>query len=168
MFCAILCAACQIDLKRIIAYGSISHMSLVSLCIFLGTQAGLESAMLMMLGHGFVSSALFILIGGLYERFHSRNVRYYGGLYRLLPHFGIFFLLFILFDIGVPGSPAFVAEFLAFVSVTQESLLLAIFLSLPVIIGAGVSLLLCSRVLFGMNEYRYFNSFNSNITNFTY
>jgi len=168
MLCAVLCAACQIDLKRIIAYGSVGHMSLVTLCIFLGTQAGLESAMIMMLGHGFVSSALFILIGGLYERYHSRNVRYYGGLYQLLPRFGTFFLFFILFDIGVPGSPAFIAEFLAIVSVTQESLLLAIFMSVPIIIGAGVSLLLCSRVIFGMNERRYFNSLQTTVTNFTY
>lgn len=168
MLCAILCAACQIDLKRIIAYGSISHMALVTLCIFLGTQAGLESAMIMMLGHGFVSSALFILVGGLYERYHSRNVRYYGGLYRTLPKFGTFFFLFILFDIGVPGSPSFVAELLAFISLTQQSIMLAFFMALPTIIGAGVSLLLCSRVLFGLNERRYYTSFQTLVTNFSY
>lgn len=168
MLCAILCAACQIDLKRIIAYGSISHMALVTLCIFLGTQAGLESAMIMMLGHGFVSSALFILVGGLYERYHSRNVRYYGGLYRTLPKFGTFFFLFILFDIGVPGSPSFVAELLAFISLTQQSIMLAFFMAIPTIIGAGVSLLLCSRVLFGLNERRYYTSFQTLVTNFSY
>ena len=68
-----------------------------------------KGAMIMMLGHGFVSSGLFILIGSLYERYHTRNIRYYGGLYKLLPRFGTLFLLFVLFDIGVPGSPAFVA-----------------------------------------------------------
>lgn len=168
MLFAILCAACQIDLKRIIAYGSVSHMSLVTLCIFLGTQSGLESAMIMMLGHGFVSSGLFILIGSLYERYHTRNIRYYGGLYKLLPRFGTLFLLFVLFDIGVPGSPAFVAEFIALVSITQESVVLAILCSIPIIIGAGVSLLLASRVLFGFNEKRYLVSLPTQFTNFLY
>ena len=168
MLCAILCAACQIDLKRIIAYGSISHMGLVTLCIFLGSQAGLEAAMVMMLGHGFVSSALFILVGGLYERYHSRNVRYYGGLYKTLPRFGTLMFCFILFDIGVPGSPSFVAEWLAFISVVQESVALAVIMSIPVIIGAGVSLLVCSRVLFGLNERRYYTSFQTMLMNFAY
>ena len=163
-----MCAACQLDLKRIIAYGSVSHMGLVTLCIFLGTQAGLESAMIMMLGHGFVSSALFILIGGLYERYHSRNVRYYGGLYRVLPRFGTFFLLFVLLDIGIPGSPSFVAESLAFVAVVQESFFLSLFLVGPILLGVGVSLLVCSRVLFGLNEHRCFLTHETFILNFLY
>lgn len=168
MFISMMCAACQLDLKRIIAYGSVSHMGLVTLCIFLGTQAGLESAMIMMLGHGFVSSALFILVGGLYERYHSRNVRYYGGLYRVLPRFGTFFLLFVLLDIGIPGSPSFVAEFLAFVAVVQESFFLSLFLVGPILLGVGVSLLVCSRVLFGLNEHRYFLTHETFILNFLY
>ena len=159
MCTAFLSAACQIDLKRIIAYGSIGHMSFVTLCIFWGTQASVESAMLMMLGHGFVSSALFILVGGLYERFHSRNIRYYGGLYRFLPSFGFFFLVFVLFDIGIPFSPSFVAEIIGLVALVQSSLLIAILSVFPMILAVGVSLLFCARILFGLNEKRYFTNF---------
>lgn len=163
-----MCAACQLDLKRIIAYGSISHMGLVTLCIFLGTQAGLESAMIMMLGHGFVSSALFILVGGLYERYHSRNVRYYGGLYRVLPQYGTFFLLFVLLDIGIPGSPSFVAEFIAFIAVVQESFFLSLLLIGPILMGVGVSLIVCSRVLFGLNDQKYFLTYETIYVNFLF
>jgi len=168
MLVSMMCAACQLDLKRIIAYGSISHMGLVTLCIFLGTQAGLESAMIMMLGHGFVSSALFILVGGLYERYHSRNVRYYGGLYRVLPQYGTFFLLFVLLDIGIPGSPSFVAEFIAFIAVVQESFFLSLLLIGPILMGVGVSLLVCSRVLFGLNDQKYFLTYETIYVNFLF
>lgn len=157
MFAAMLAAACQIDLKRIIAYGSISHMGLVTFCIFLNNSLGLKASFIMMIGHGFVSSALFILVGGLYERFHTRNLRYFGGLYRALPQWGLFFLLFSLFDIGIPTSPSFVAELLGVISVTQVSLILTILFIIPVIIGVGVVLLVLTRILYGDSELNYFN-----------
>jgi len=85
MFFAITVACCQLDLKKLIAYGSISHMSIVAIAIFTTTLMGLESSIIMMLGHAFVSSALFILIGALYDKTGSRNIRYYGGLFLILP-----------------------------------------------------------------------------------
>ena len=124
--------------------------------------------MLMMLGHGFVSSALFILVGGLYERFHSRNIRYYGGLYRFLPSFGFFFLTFVLFDIGVPFSPSFIAEIIGLVALVQSSLVIATLSVFPMILAVGVSLIFCARVLFGLNEKRYFNNYSQMYMSFYY
>lgn len=167
MIFALFSAACQIDLKRIIAYGSVSHMAFVTLCIFLGNLGGLESAVLMMLGHGFVSSSLFLLIGILYERGHTRNIRYYAGLYKVAG-FGFYFLFFILCDIGIPFTPSFIAEFIGFMAMIQVSILLAIFVSFPIILGVVISLVLAARVLFGLNDSRYFTNKPRILTNFLY
>jgi len=167
MIFSLFSAACQIDLKRIIAYGSVSHMAFVTLCIFLGNLGGLESAVLMMLGHGFVSSSLFLLVGILYERGHTRNIRYYAGLYKIAG-FGFYFLFFILCDIGIPFSPSFISEFIGFMAIIQVSIFLAIFVSFPIILGVVISLILAARVLFGLNDSRYFTNKPRILTNFLY
>jgi NADH:ubiquinone oxidoreductase subunit 4 (subunit M) len=167
MLFSLFSAACQIDLKRIIAYGSVSHMAFVTLCIFLGNLGGLESAVLMMLGHGFVSSSLFLLIGILYERGHTRNIRYYAGLYKIAG-FGFYFLFFILCDIGIPFSPSFISEFIGFMAIIQVSIFLAVFVSFPIILGVVISLILAARVLFGLNDSRYFTNKPRILNNFLY
>ena len=167
MLFSLFSAACQIDLKRIIAYGSVSHMAFVTLCIFLGNLGGLESAVLMMLGHGFVSSSLFLLVGILYERGHTRNIRYYAGLYKVAG-FGFYFLFFILCDIGIPFTPSFISEFIGFMAIIQVSLILAIFVSFPIILGVVISLILAARILFGLNDSRYFTNKPRILSNFLY
>lgn len=159
---------CQLDLKKIIAYGSVSHMGFVTLCLFLNNSWGLNAAILMMVGHGFVSSALFILIGVVYERYHTRNLRYYSGLFFALPSVGMFLFIFFLFDIGVPGSPAFFAEFLGIIGVTHISLLLTFLFILPMICGVAATLILVNRILFSSGDERYFSTINSIFLNILY
>ena len=101
----------QTDLKRIIAYTSVAHMNLVMLGIFSFNVIGLEGAILQSLSHGFVSSALFLLIGVIYDRHHTRMVKYYSGLVHTMPIFSIIFLIFTMANIALPGTSSFVGEF---------------------------------------------------------
>jgi len=117
---ASLTALRQVDMKRIIAYSSIAHMSLAVLGVFANNIQGLQGAMYLMLAHGFVSSALFLLIGVLYDRYHSRFIRHYGGLAQVMPMYAIFFLLFTLANIGFPLTYNFLSEFLVFAAVFRE------------------------------------------------
>jgi NADH-quinone oxidoreductase subunit M len=107
----------QIDLKRIIAYSSIAHMNLAVLGIFTNNNFGLDGSIFLMIGHGITSSALFFLIGILYDRYHTRLVRYYGGLISLMPLGGTFLLIFTLGNIGFPGTSNFIGEFLILLGV---------------------------------------------------
>ena len=102
----------QTDLKRLIAYTSVAHMNLVMIGLFTGTVIGVEAAILQSLSHGFVSSALFLIIGVLYDRWHSRVVKYYGGLTHTMPIFIIIFLFFTMANLGLPGTSSFIGEFL--------------------------------------------------------
>ena len=102
----------QTDLKRLIAYTSVAHMNLVMIGLFTGTVIGIEAAILQSLSHGFVSSALFLIIGVLYDRWHTRGVKYYGGLTHTMPIFIIIFLFFTMANLGLPGTSSFVGEFL--------------------------------------------------------
>jgi len=105
----------QIDLKKIIAYSSVAHMNYALLGLFTNNTQGIEGSLFFMLGHGVVSSGLFLSIGLLYDRYHTRNLLYYGGLVQTMPIFSIFFLLFTLANIGLPGTVNFVGEFLVLV-----------------------------------------------------
>jgi NADH-quinone oxidoreductase subunit M len=105
----------QIDLKKIIAYSSVAHMNFALLGFFVNNSQGLEGSLYIMLGHGVVSSALFLCIGMLYDRYHTRNILYYGGLVQVMPIFSIFFLIFTLTNVGLPGTVNFVGEFLILV-----------------------------------------------------
>tara|TARA_R110001592_G_scaffold326921_1_gene607930 strand:- start:4892 stop:5290 length:399 start_codon:yes stop_codon:yes gene_type:complete len=102
----------QIDLKKIIAYSSVAHMNFALLGFFLNNSQGFEGSLYLMLGHGLVSSALFLTIGILYDRYHTRNILYYGGLVQMMPIFSIFFFFFTLGNIGFPSTVNFVGEFL--------------------------------------------------------
>jgi len=105
----------QIDLKKIIAYSSVAHMNFALLGLFTNNSQGIEGSLFFMLGHGVVSSALFLCIGMLYDRYHTRNLLYYGGLVQVMPIFSIFFLVFTLANLGLPGMVNFVGEFLVLI-----------------------------------------------------
>jgi NADH:ubiquinone oxidoreductase subunit 4 (subunit M) len=105
----------QIDLKKIIAYSSVVHMNFALLGLFTNTTFGIEGSLFFMLGHGIVSSGLFLCVGILYDRYHTRNILYYGGLVQTMPIFSTFFLIFTLANLGLPGMVNFIGEFLVLV-----------------------------------------------------
>jgi proton-translocating NADH-quinone oxidoreductase chain M len=160
---ASLTAIKQTDLKKIIAYSSIAHMNLVVLGLFSGNVLGLEASILQSVSHGFVSSALFFLIGILYTRYHSRLLFYYGGLSQVMPLYSIFFLFFTLSNIALPGTSSFVGEFLLLLGIFQENFFCAILGGFSVILSGAYSLWLYNRVVFG-NLKTVFLSFYSDLS----
>jgi len=126
----------QTDLKRIIAYTSVAHMNLVVLGLFSFNQIGILGAIIQSLSHGFVASALFLLIGVVYDRHHTRMVKYYSGLAHVMPIFSVIFLIFTMANIGLPGTSSFVGEFLLFSGVLKANTLVA-FLSASGMVFSG-------------------------------
>jgi proton-translocating NADH-quinone oxidoreductase chain M len=149
----------QIDMKRIIAYSSIAHMNLAMLGIFTNNFLGIEGSIYMMIAHGLVSGALFYSVGLLYDRYHTRLVRYYRGLAIYMPLFAIFFLFFTLSNIAFPGSANFIAELLVFTGIMDINPFLAIIASLGLFLSASYSIWLYNRVCFGATT-SYITSFN--------
>nr|QWK44927.1 NADH dehydrogenase subunit 4 [Pseudochorda nagaii] len=139
----------QTDMKRLIAYTSVAHMNLVMIGLFTGTVIGVEAAILQSLSHGFVSSALFLIIGVLYDRWHSRVVKYYGGLTHTMPIFITFFLFFTMANLGLPGTSSFVGEFLLLVSAFEANATACFFAATSMILGGGYSLWLFNRIAYG-------------------
>jgi len=139
----------QTDLKRLIAYTSVAHMNLVMIGLFTGTVIGIEAALLQSLSHGFVSSALFLIIGVLYDRWHSRVVKYYGGLTHTMPIFITIFLFFTMANLGLPGTSSFVGEFLLLVSAFEANTTACFFAATSMILGGGYSLWLFNRIAYG-------------------
>lgn len=139
----------QTDLKRLIAYTSVAHMNLVMIGLFTGTVIGVEAAILQSLSHGFVSSALFLIIGVLYDRWHSRVVKYYGGLTHTMPIFIIIFLFFTMANLGLPGTSSFIGEFLLLVSAFEANSTACFFAATSMILGGGYSLWLFNRIAYG-------------------
>jgi NADH:ubiquinone oxidoreductase subunit 4 (subunit M) len=139
----------QTDLKRVIAYSSIAHMNLVTLGIFSFNTLGLEGAILQSISHGFVSGGMFLLIGILYNRYHSRFLFYYGGLVHLMPIFTAFFLIFTIANIALPGTSSFVGEFLLLSGVFKTNIIVCFISALGVILCGTYSLWLSNRMLFG-------------------
>lgn len=129
----------QIDLKRIIAYSSVSHMNLTMLGLFSRTQQGIEGAIYLMVAHGVVSAALFFCIGVLYDRHHSRLLRYFGGLVKVMPLFSSFFLAFSLANMGFPGTANFPGELGTFQGIFNENPTTAAFSALAIVLGAVYS-----------------------------
>lgn len=152
----------QTDLKKIIAYSSIAHMNLVVLGVFSGNILGIEASILQSISHGYVSSALFFLVGMVYNRYHSRLLQYYGGLLFVMPIYASFFLFFTLSNIALPGTSSFVGEFLLLTSIFQENFLCSIFAGLSVILSGAYSLWLYNRVVFG-NFKSKFLSFSNDL-----
>lgn len=139
----------QTDLKRIVAYSSIAHMNIVVLGLFSFNIIGLSGAILQSISHGFVSGALFLLIGIVYNIYHTRHIIYYGGLTHLMPLYSVFFLLFTLANIALPTTSSFVGEFIIFLGLYKINKFCSVISVLSVIVSAVYSLWVCNRILFG-------------------
>ena len=146
---ASLSAIRQTDLKRIIAYSSVAHMNLVTLGIFSFNTIGIEGSILQSISHGFVSGAMFLLVGILYDRYHSRFLYYYGGLVHMMPVYSVFLLIFTMANIALPGTSSFVGEFLLLLGIYKTNILSSIIGALGVILCGAYSLWLYNRIIFG-------------------
>jgi NADH-quinone oxidoreductase subunit M len=144
-----LVALIQEDMKKLIAYSSVAHMGFVTLGIFTVTQQGIEGSIIQMISHGLVSAALFLCVGVVYDRMHSRLISTYGGLVSVMPKYSILFMLFTLAALGLPGTSGFIGEFLILMGAFKDNFLVAVIGSLGVILGAAYMLWLYRRVVFG-------------------
>jgi NADH-quinone oxidoreductase subunit M len=144
-----LVAMVQPDAKKLIAYSSVSHLGFVMLGIFSGTMAGLQGSIIQMVNHGLSTGALFLLVGMIYERRHTRLIADYGGLWRQVPLFAAFFLVVTFSSIGLPGLNGFVGEFLILLGAFETQRTFAVLAALGVILGAVYMLWLYQRLMFG-------------------
>ena len=144
-----LVALMQDDMKKLIAYSSVAHMGFVTIGIFSLTKQGLEGSIVQMLSHGLISAALFLCVGVVYDRMHSRMISSYGGLANIMPKYAFVFMIFTLAALGLPGTSGFVGEFLVLVGVFQINMFVAILASLGIILAAAYMLWLYKRVIFG-------------------
>ena len=142
-------ALMQDDMKKLIAYSSVAHMGYVTLGIFTMNQQSLEGSIIQMISHGLVSAALFLCVGVVYDRMHSRLISTYGGVVSVMPRYAVFFMVFTLAAIGLPGTSGFVGEFLILIGTFKKSFLVATLASLGVILAAAYMLWLYKRVIFG-------------------
>ena len=144
-----LVALMQEDMKKLIAYSSVAHMGFVTLGIFTMTQQGLEGSIFQMISHGIISAALFLCVGVIYERMHTREIKRYGGIIEVMPKYSIILMIFTLGALGLPGTTGFVGEFLILMGAFKDNFLVAVIASLGVILGAAYMLWLYKRVVFG-------------------
>ena len=144
-----LVALMQDDMKKLIAYSSVAHMGYVTLGIFTFTKQGLEGGIFQMISHGLISAALFLCVGVVYDRMHSRLISSYGGLVNYLPKYSLLFLIFALAGLGLPGTSGFLGEFLVLTGIFQKSYLAAMLATFGVVLGAAYMLWLTKRVIFG-------------------
>ena len=144
-----LVALMQDDMKKLIAYSSVAHMGFVTIGIFSITKQGLEGSIIQMISHGLISAALFLCVGVLYDRVHSRMISSYGGVVNIMPKYALVFMIFTLGALGLPGTSGFVGEFLILVGVFQKNIVVAVLASLGIILAATYMLWLYRRVVFG-------------------
>jgi len=144
-----LVALAQEDMKKLIAYSSVAHMGFVTMGCFAANQQGIEGAIFQMLSHGVVSAALFLVVGIVYDRIHSREISAYGGLVHRMPFYAFIFMVFMLASVGLPGTSGFVGEFLILIGTFQVNTWVALLGATGVIIGAAYMLYLYRRVIFG-------------------
>ena len=142
-------ALIQRDMKKLIAYSSISHMGFVTLGIFLFNAQGIQGAVIQMISHGFISGALFLCVGVLYDRLHSRQISDYGGVANTMPVFAALFLLFAMANAGLPGTSGFIGEFFVIMGAMEVNFWFAFAAAMTLILGAGYSLWMYKRVVFG-------------------
>ncbi len=147
-----LVALVQSDMKKLIAYSSVAHMAFVTAGLFVFNRQGIEGGILMMLSHGLVSGALFLCVGVIYDRLHTREIAAYGGLANTMPRYALFFLLFTMASIGLPATSGFVAEFLVLLGTFAASTWLALGMTTGIILGAAYMLYLYRRVVYGTQE----------------
>ncbi|MFL2852854.1 MAG: NADH-quinone oxidoreductase subunit M [Candidatus Pelagibacter sp.] len=151
-------ALMQDDMKKLIAYSSVAHMGYVTLGIFTFTKQGLEGSIYQMISHGLISAALFLCVGVVYDRLHSRLINTYGGIVNYLPKYSLLFIIFALASLGLPGTSGFLGEFLVLTGAFQKSYLVAMLATVGVVLGAAYMLWLTKRVIFG-------NTLNKEIKN---
>lgn len=144
-----LVALVQSDMKKLIAYSSVAHMAYVTLGIFSANQQGLQGAIFQMLSHGIVSSALFLCVGVIYDRMHTRDIAAFGGLVGNMPKYAVAFLIFTMANVGLPGTSGFIGEFLTLFGVFRVNTWVAVFATTGVILSACYALYLYRRVVFG-------------------
>ena len=156
---ASLTAIRQTDLKIIIAYASVAHMNMIIIGLFSLTVEGIEGSLLQMLSHSIVSSALFLCIGILYDRYHSRYVAYYSGLAHTMPIYSMFFLFYIFANISLPGTSSFVGELLILVGIFQENTIVAALAGTSMILGGCYSLLVYNRICYGNIQSNFLNNY---------
>src|SRR5690606_11425880 len=144
-----LVALAQRDMKKLIAYSSVAHMAFVTFGLFAFNRQGLEGAMMVMLAHGLVSGALFLCVGVIYDRLHTREIARYGGLSDNMPGYALLFMIFTMAAVGLPGTANFVGEFLALVGTYKVSSWAGIVATTGIILGAAYMLWLYWRICFG-------------------
>ena len=149
---ASLIALMQTDMKKLVAYSSVAHMGFVTIGIFTFSQQGIEGGLIQMISHGLVSGALFLCVGVVYDRIHTREIERYGGLVHNMPKYAFLFLIFTLANVGLPGTSGFVGEFLILVGVFQVNTWVAVFATTGVVLSAAYALWLYRRVVFGVLE----------------
>ncbi len=147
-----LVALMQDDMKKLIAYSSVAHMGFVTMGIFTFNKQGIEGSIVQMFSHGLISAALFLCVGVLYERTHSRMIKSYGGIVQVLPKYSFLLMIFALGTLGLPGTSGFVGEFLILVGTFKVNILVAVLGSIGVILAAAYILWLYKRVVFGKLE----------------
>jgi NADH-quinone oxidoreductase subunit M len=144
-----LIALMQEDMKKLIAYSSVAHMGYVTLGIFTFTKQGIEGSIFQMISHGLISAALFLCVGVVYDRVHSRLISSYGGLVNYIPKYSFLFIIFALAALGLPGTTGFLGEFLVLTGSFQKNYIVAMLATVGVILGAAYMLWLTKRVIFG-------------------
>ncbi len=144
-----LVALMQEDMKKLIAYSSIAHMGFVTMGIFTMTPEGIEGSIFQMISHGIISAALFLCVGVVYERMHTREISKYGGIVSVMPRYAVVFMVFTLGALGLPGTTGFIGEFLILLGTFKVNFLVATIASIGVILGAAYMLWLYKRIIFG-------------------
>lgn len=141
-------------MKKLIAYSSVAHMGFVTLGLFTLNQQGMEGAIFQMLSHGLISAALFLCVGVVYDRLHTREIGRYGGIVKNMPRYATVFMIFMLGSVGLPGTSGFVGEFLALLGAFRVDTTVAFFATTGMVLGATYMLVLYRRVVFGAKQRR--------------
>ena len=144
-----LVALMQEDMKKLIAYSSVAHMGFVTMGIFAMNAEGVQGALFQMLSHGLVSGALFLCVGVVYDRMHTREIAAYGGLVNNMPKYAVAFMVFTMANVGLPGTSGFIGEFLTLLGVFKVNTWVALFATTGVILSAAYALWLYRKVIFG-------------------
>ena len=139
----------QTDIKKLIAYSSVAHMGFVTMGLFAMNELGVQGAIFQMISHGFISGALFVCVGVIYDRFHTRDIAFYGGLVHRMPIYAVFFGLFAMANVGLPGTSGFVGEIMTMIGVFEVDPRVAFGAALGVIFSAVYMLTLYKKVVFG-------------------
>jgi NADH-quinone oxidoreductase subunit M len=144
-----LVALVQQDMKKLVAYSSVAHMGYVTMGIFAANQQGVDGAIFQMISHGFISGAMFLCVGVIYDRMHTRDIDAYGGLVNRMPAYAMVFMFFTMANVGLPGTSGFVGEFLTLMGIFQVNTVIAAIATSGVILSAAYGLWLYRRVTFG-------------------